>query len=450
MLDTYTDYRLLINNMPDAYARHQIVADELGKPVDYIFTEVNPAFEQMTGLIRDNIIGKKVTEALPGIEKSKFNWIETYGKVALDNDKLNLVQYSEPLDRWYEVHAFSTEYGYFETIFRDVTELHKVETKLRESEKRSRATLKALPDLLFILSSEGIFLDYHTNDQSSLAEEPANFIGRPICELLPDQVAVKAKEFIRATLDTGYLQTLEYSLEFDSGRKYYTAQFNKMDQERVLAVVREHTRRKVAEDELKKTVHAYQLALTGIIESMGSLLEKRDPYTAGHQHRVADLAVAIAEEMQLKHKQVEGIRMAALVHDIGKIEIPAEILSKSGELSDLELMMIRQHPQAGYHILSNIDFPWPLAETILQHHEKIDGSGYPHGLHGDKILPEAKVICVADVVEAMASHRPYRPALGLDQAIREITEKRGNLYDCEVVDATLRLFNNKGFSLKGE
>jgi putative nucleotidyltransferase with HDIG domain len=210
-------------------------------------------------------------------------------------------------------------------------------------------------------------------------------------------------------------------------------------------VVREHTRQRVAEDELKKTVHAYQLALTGIIESMGSLLEKRDPYTAGHQQRVAKLAVAIAEEMQLEHKQVEGIRMAALVHDLGKIEVPAEILSKPGELSDLEFMMIKQHPQAGYQILCNIDFPWPLADTILQHHEKMDGSGYPQGLSGEEILLEAKILCVADLIEAMASHRPYRPALGLDQAIQEITENRGKLYDCEVVDAALRLFKDKGF-----
>jgi putative nucleotidyltransferase with HDIG domain/PAS domain S-box-containing protein len=443
--ETKKDYLLLIDNMPDAYARHQIVTDELGKPVDYIFTEVNPAFEQMTGLVRDNIIGKNVTEILPGIEKSKFNWIETYGKVALYNEKLNLVQYSEPLDRWYEVYAFSTEHGYFETIFRDITELHETETKLRESEKRSRATLKALPDLLFVLNSEGIFLDYHANDEGSLLTQPTDFVGHSIGAVLPELLAAKAKELIRETLAMGELQALDYSLEFDSGIKYFTAQFNKMDQERVLAVVREHTRQRVAEDELKKTVHAYQLALTGIIESMGSLLEKRDPYTAGHQQRVAKLAVAIAEEMQLEHKQVEGIRMAALVHDIGKIEVPAEILSKPGELSDLEFMMIRQHPQAGYQILCNIDFPWPLADTILQHHEKMNGSGYPQGLKGEEILLEAKILCVADVLEAMASHRPYRPALGLDQAIQEISENRGELYDCEVVDAALRLFKDKGF-----
>jgi putative nucleotidyltransferase with HDIG domain len=171
-------------------------------------------------------------------------------------------------------------------------------------------------------------------------------------------------------------------------------------------------------------------------------------YTANHQLRVANLSVVIAGELGLEETRIEGLRLAAEAHDIGKIGIPAEILTKPGELSNLEYMIIQTHPRSGYEILQNIDFPWPLVEIIAQHHEKIDGSGYPEGLKGDQILLEAKIICVADVVEAMASHRPYRAARGIDAALEEIEQQRGILYDEGVVDACLRLFREKGFNLE--
>ncbi len=160
---------------------------------------------------------------------------------------------------------------------------------------------------------------------------------------------------------------------------------------------------------------------------------------------MAELACKIAEEMGAPDDQIEGIRIAALVHDIGKIYVPTEILIKPGELSQTEFDLIKIHPQAGYDILKSIDFPWPIAKAILQHHEKIDGTGYPNRLKGNKIILEAKIICVADVIETMASFRPYRPARGLKQAIREITENRGNFYDPAVVDACLKLHKEKMF-----
>jgi putative nucleotidyltransferase with HDIG domain len=178
------------------------------------------------------------------------------------------------------------------------------------------------------------------------------------------------------------------------------------------------------------------------------MMGKRDNYTAGHQVRVAHLAVAIAEELSLEEVRIEGLKLAAEVHDIGKIGIPAEILTKPGALSELEYKIMQTHPSSGYDILKNIDFPWPLAEIVAQHHEKIDGSGYPEGLRGDDILLEAKIICLADAVEAMASHRPYRPALGIDAALEEIERQRGTLFDENVVDACLRLFREKGYLLE--
>ena len=182
-----------------------------------------------------------------------------------------------------------------------------------------------------------------------------------------------------------------------------------------------------------------QGALKGIIQAMARIVEVRDPYTAGHQQRVAELAVAIAIEMNIPKDQIEGIRMAGMIHDLGKISVPAEILSKPGRLTEIEFAFIKTHSRVGYDIIADIEFSWPIAQMVFQHHEKMNGSGYPQGLSGEDILLEARILCVADVVEAMSSHRPYRPALGLDKAMEEISENKGEFYDPEVVDALLRL-----------
>jgi putative two-component system response regulator len=180
---------------------------------------------------------------------------------------------------------------------------------------------------------------------------------------------------------------------------------------------------------------------------LAAIVEMRDPYTAGHQRRVAEVAVAIANVMQLTQTQIEGIHLAGVVHDIGKIQVPAEILVKPGSLSDLEYMLIKAHSQNGYDLLKTVDYPWPIAQIVLQHHERLDGSGYPQGLKGDEILLEARIISVADVVESMTSHRPYRPSLGIDAALEEIERNRGIRYDPAVVDACCKLFREQGYKL---
>ncbi|MDH2915398.1 MAG: PAS domain S-box protein [Gallionella sp.] len=181
------------------------------------------------------------------------------------------------------------------------------------------------------------------------------------------------------------------------------------------------------------------------IQTIADTVEARDPYTAGHQRRVAELATAIAREMGLSENQLRGLHLAAIIHDLGKIHIPSEILSKPGRLSTIEYMLIKEHPQDGYDILKNVKFPWPIADMVLQHHERLDGSGYPQGLKGDAILLEARILCVADVVEAMSSHRPYRPGLGINAALEEINLGRGTHYDSQVVDACVTLFNEKNY-----
>lgn len=186
-----------------------------------------------------------------------------------------------------------------------------------------------------------------------------------------------------------------------------------------------------------------QQSLLETIEAVSAMVEMRDPYTAGHQRRVAALAQSIAHELGLTEDVCQGIYLAGAVHDIGKLNIPAEILSKPGRLNDIEFQYIKTHPQAGYDILKNIHFPWPLADIVFQHHERLDGSGYPQGLQGGQISYGAKILSVADVVEAIASHRPYRPSLGMEAALEEIISKRGTQFDAAVVDACVRLIREQ-------
>jgi len=211
---------------------------------------------------------------------------------------------------------------------------------------------------------------------------------------------------------------------------------------------RDITERKQQQEKLKESYEKLQKTIGGIVDAITKIVETRDPYTAGHEKRVAELAAAIAVEMGFSGEQVDGIRMAATIHDIGKIYVPAEILSRPGRLSDMEFGIIKTHPAASYEILKVIDFPWPVAQIAFQHQERYNGSGYPLGLSGENILIEARILAVADVVEAMTFHRPYRPMVGTDKALEEIENNRGILYDPKAVDACLTLFRKKGFAFK--
>lgn len=806
-------YRLLIDNLPGAFAYHQAVYDHDGKPVDYIFLEVNRAFEKMTGLKRKEIIGRKANEIIPGLKEESFNWIDTFGRLALEGGTTHFEKFLEPLQRYYAVTAYSDEKQHFVTVFRDITEQWETETLLREKNEQLRGILESQQSLIVRINLDGKFVYVndayckkfdrdkqnllgksfkpliHPDDlksteaamellysephraymeqramtvegwrwiawednaildhegkvieiqgvgrditawkeaeaelktvqsnlekiviertriledtnlnleremvQREIAEEsvrynnsqlkllieigkkmatekevaplaqsivdsiskltrlksvalylldgdhlrleatcpplPPDFpealrlaplkdhphIGKSIAEMKPLVLAdshtavltAAEKEVcdmrqLRSILyvpliyqgksigviipcsvnelhafseeEIGISETLagmaalaiaEARLE-EAQKSYITeieeknvaleqAQKKVLEGKKRIADILRHTEnvafvttdvnlpeplildfsygaeqifgykkeevlgkkvsilhtpedirqfptvieamrnnqsgfsgesvlvrkggshfpaifnshplfdeagemwgtfgvsvditgRKMAEDKLAETLEIYRKGLEGIIISMGTLMSKRDNYTASHQLRVARLAVAIARELGLEETRIEGLKLAAEVHDIGKIGIPAEILTKPGELTELELMIIQTHPRSGFEILQNIEFPWPLAEMVGQHHEKIDGSGYPEGLKGDQILFEAKIICLADVVEAMASHRPYRPMRGIDKALEEIEKQRGILFDEGVVDTCLKLFREKGFQL---
>jgi len=217
----------------------------------------------------------------------------------------------------------------------------------------------------------------------------------------------------------------------------YSERVVKKLEEKTLSLEEEVAERKRVEERLRRSLEKLTRVYNQVVYALGSAVEKRDPYTAGHQERVAKIAEATARELGRSEEEIRGLVLAGAIHDIGKITVPGEILTKPSKLTDAEMSMIRTHPVVGYEILEKIEFPWPVAPTVLQHHERMDGSGYPYGLTGEDIILEARIIAVADVVEAMSSHRPYRPAIGVDRALEEIAENKGKLYDADVVDACL-------------
>ncbi|UCG07767.1 MAG: HD domain-containing protein [Desulfobacterales bacterium] len=262
---------------------------------------------------------------------------------------------------------------------------------------------------------------------------------------------MRAEQLVGQTFDHLVVPGKPIELDLISGDgKSVTAEMRVMNTEwegepAYLASLRDITERKLMQLELQNNLDDLKQAVNGTIKAIALTVEIRDPYTSGHQHRVAHLARAIAGEIELSGDQAEGVYTAAAIHDIGKISLPAEILSKPVKLTDIEIQMIQAHSQVGYDILKGIDFPWPIARIVLQHHERMDGSGYPNGLVGEEILLEARILGVADVVETMASHRPYRPSMGIDKALEEVSQNKTVLYDPRVVDACLRLFTDKGF-----
>ena len=232
--------------------------------------------------------------------------------------------------------------------------------------------------------------------------------------------------------------------ELESLVKLRTAELAKANE----VLLTDIAERMKVDEKLQHTLNSLRKAVSMTIQVLVAAVEARDPYTAGHQRRSANLARAIATEMKFSPEMIEGIRMAGYIHDIGKLSIPAEILSKPTKLSEIEFALIKEHSRSGYEILKDVESPWPLAEMVYQHHERMDGSGYPRKLKGNDIIIEARILAVADVVEAMGSHRPYRPSLGIDLALAEIEKNAGFIYDDDVVNACIRIFREKGFKLE--
>lgn len=337
------------------------------------------------------------------------------------------------------------------TTCEDITERTRIETALRESESNNKALLNAIPDPMFYINRAGKFLAYQTSRAEDLALPPDAFLGKRIQDVFPAGLAEQTLDHVQQALATGEIQVFEYELQVplpDGILRYFECRMVPCREDDVLAIVRDITGRHQAEDELKKSHEQLKQTLGQTVNALASTVETRDPYTAGHQRRLTQLACAIARELDLPEHQIDGLRIAGLLHDIGKITVPAEILSKPGKLSEGEFIIIKSHSQIGHDILEQINFPWPVAQVILQHHERMDGSGYPRGLTGEEIMLEARILAVADVVEAMISHRPYRPTRGREMALDEIRLKKGQLYDPMIAETCLNLFQDKNFDFE--
>ncbi len=342
----------------------------------------------------------------------------------------------------------------FRGIARDITELRRAQIALADSEERFRSVAESTSDFIFEWNLKSGQMEWFGQALEKLKdllseipqtitayqkmvhpEDLDRLIAATQQNLEKQGPFLEEYRIIGKGGQTIYLRSAGTCLRNEKGKPY-----------KWIGALSDITERKKREEELRQSVDKLRKMMGGIIQAMALTVEIRDPYTAGHQRRVADLARSISQEMGLTKDQIEAVRLAGTVHDLGKISVPAEILSKPGKLSPLEFNLIKVHPRAGYDILKDIEFPWPIARIVLEHHERINGSGYPQGLKGEEILLESRILAVADVVEAIASNRPYRPAFGIEVALEEISQNKGVLYDPEVVDACLRLFREKGLS----
>jgi len=341
----------------------------------------------------------------------------------------------------------------------DISAAKRAEGRIRESEKQYRLLAEHTTDFIWMMD-----MDLKPVYQSPSAEKLTGFTHDELVELpfekrvTPESLKLASEIFLgelpRVLTEPAYNPVHKIDLEIyrkDGSTLWSENKFSVIRDENgrpisILGEARDITQRKLDEEKLVKSYEATKKALDDAINTMVKIVELRDPYTAGHQQKVAGLATAIAGEMKLEDARIEQLRTAALIHDIGKMYIPSDILSKPGKLSEIELGLIKTHSKSGYDIVKGMDFPAAVALAVLQHHERLDGSGYPSQLKGADTLLEAKILAVADVVEAMASHRPYRPALGVDKALEELSNGKGKLYDPDVVDTCIELLNSGKFA----
>jgi PAS domain S-box-containing protein/putative nucleotidyltransferase with HDIG domain len=427
----------------------RIVADDirmslerLGYSVCGVVSSGQQAVEKTKMIRPDLVLMDIVLEGkMNGIEaaeviRSRFDIPIVYLTAYSDNKTLERAKTSEPFG--YVLKPF--EDRDLHTTIEMAIYKHKIDKLLRESEEKYRSLAENAYDAIYIINQNG-FQYGNPAFERLTGWKKEDLDGRRFnfWDIVhPDEIKLTKSKRRGMMPENG-----EFRIVSKDGSvkvvEINSAKIGRGKEIRRMGILSDITERKKAEGELKKSLERLKKNFEDMVNALVSALERRDPYTAGHQMRVTNLACAIAAEMNLSKDQIDALRLAGLVHDVGKIQIPTEILTKPGHLSETEFMMIKIHPRAGYDILKGIDFPYPIAQIVLQHHERMDGSGYPEGLSGDKILLEAKILAVADVVEAMSSQRPFRPSLGIGMALEEISKHKGRLYDRKVVDALLRL-----------
>ena len=413
---------------------------------DFILTSFNERARAFAAGPIESFIGRKVSELYadrPEIPRNMHRCYDERGIIRMEDNSEHFMP-----GRLVVITFVFVPANLIIVHLEDVTERRKAEEALRESELKYRGIFEnaqegichITPARRFVIANPAMARIFGYDTPEELISEVTD-IGHQLC--------AHHEEFARLVAEVekrGFARDHEIKALRKDGSTiciYCTMRAVRDDQGRIIyyeGIIQDMTDR-------KKSVELLKEALDGTVRAIAALVETKDPYTAGHQRHVGDLAGAIAKEMGLAEEVTEGLRIAGMIHDIGKISVPAEILSMPRKLTEIEMSLIKSHPQSGYDILKDIDFPWPVAQIVLQHHERLDGSGYPLGLKGSEIMPEVRILAVADVVEAIVSHRPYRPALGLNLAIDEISKNRGILYDPDVVAACLKLLTNNQYIL---
>jgi len=328
-------------------------------------------------------------------------------------------------------------------------ERKKAEKALRRSEDQLYDLLENANDLIQSVDADGKFVYVNRKWLDTLGYSREEIRDLALVDILRKDQIPHCMELFKSVCAGEALDAVDTVFVAKDGREIVVqGSANAQIRDGVLVatrgIFRDVTAREQSEMRLNQAFEKLEKVLDGTVDALATTVELRDPYTAGHERKASRIACAMARRMGFPEDRIKGIHVAGVLHDIGKIAVPAEILSKPGPLTDIEYSIIKTHPQVGHDALESVDFPWPVAQAVLQHHEKMDGSGYPQGLREEKITHEARILCVADVVDAMSSHRPYRAALGLDRALEEISESSGVFYDAEAVVACIGAFREDG------
>jgi PAS domain S-box-containing protein/putative nucleotidyltransferase with HDIG domain len=444
-------YQAVVTSAPNAF----VTSDAAGRIVGW-----NPSAERIFGYAETEVIGQPLTLLIP--QRLQDRHLDGMKRVQSGGERRAIGKTVELVGRRKDASEFPLELSlsewsvgegrFFNGIIRDITERKRADDALRAAEDQFRGLVEQSISGIYIIQDDKLaYINPHFAEILGYASVD-ELIGRDPLSIVAEKDRGMVTEKIRLRLE-GNAPSVSYG--FTAVRKdgamievgAHGARATHNGRPAIIGLLQDISDEKRTEEEIRRYVAQIETAFMSTVRVVTTLGELRDPYTAGHQRKVAEIAAAIGAELGFDAHRQEGLRVAGYLHDIGKITIPSEILSKPGKLSPIQFQLVRGHAQASYEVLKGVEFPWPVVEVALQHHERLDGSGYPQGLKGEAILLEARIMAVADVVEAMSSHRPYRPGLGIEAAQAEIERGRGTVYDPVVADACVKLFQEKGYTI---